>query len=95
MSFLKLNQFTFGQYLGAPFIWFENFYNVLINPRSPVRLGLFEAGRNTVIYTIFVTIGTLSIGLIAALMVNRQFRGKGFIRTLFLFPWAVSWLVII
>lgn len=89
MSFLKLNQFTFNQYLGAPFIWFENFYNVLINTRSPIRLGLMEAARNTIIYTIVVTFGTLSIGLLAALMVNRKFRGKGLVRTLFLFPWVV------
>lgn len=89
MSFLKLNQFTFNQYLAAPFIGFRNFYDVLINPRSPIRIGLFEATRNTVIYTIIVTFGTLALGLLVALMVNRQFRGRGIIRTLFLFPWVV------
>jgi multiple sugar transport system permease protein len=89
MSFLKLNQFTFNQYLGAPFVGFRNFYDVLINPRSPIRIGLFEATRNTVVYTIIVTIGTLSLGLLVALMVNRQFRGRGIVRTLFLFPWVV------
>ena len=89
MSFLRLNQYTINQYLGAPFVWFDNYYNLLINPNSPIRLGLFEAARNTFIYTLFVTIGTLSLGLLVALMVNRQFRGKGMIRTLFLFPWVV------
>ncbi|OGC03782.1 ABC transporter permease [candidate division WOR-1 bacterium RIFOXYA12_FULL_43_27] len=89
MAFLDLNQFTINQYLSAPFIGFENFYNVLLNPDSPVRIGVFEATRNTIIYAIIVTLGTLSLGMIVALMVNRQFFGKRLIRTLFLFPWVV------
>jgi len=89
MSFLRLNQFTLSRYLAAPFIWFENYFNVLLNPKSPIRMGIFEAARNTLIYTIFVTIGTLAVGMIVALMLNRQFRGRRFIRTLFLFPWIV------
>ena len=35
MSFLKLNQFTLGSYLFAPFVGFQNYYNVLINAQSP------------------------------------------------------------
>lgn len=89
MAFLDLNQFTINQYLSAPFVGFENFYNVLLNPDSPVRIGVFEATRNTIIYAIVVTLGTLSLGMIVALMVNRQFFGKRLIRTLFLFPWVV------
>jgi len=89
MSFLELNQFTLDRYLGAPFVWFKNYYDVLINSRSPIRIGLFDAARNTVIYTIVVTLGTTFLGMLVALMVNRNFRGKGFIRTLFLFPWVV------
>lgn len=89
MSFLDLNQFTMGKYLMAPFIWFENYYEVLFNPVSPIRIGLFEAVRNTILYTILVTFGTLWVGLIVALMVNRRFRGRGLVRTLFLFPWIV------
>lgn len=89
MSFLDLNQFTLNQYLGAPFIGLQNYYDVLINAKSPIRLGLVEATRNTIIYTIVVTFGTLFIGLAVALMVNREFKGKGLARTLFLFPWVV------
>jgi len=89
MSFLDLNQFTLNQYLGAPFIGLKNYYDVLINVKSPIRLGLLEATRNTIIYTVVVTFGTLFIGLIVALMVNREFKGKGLVRTLFLFPWVV------
>jgi len=89
MSFLKLNQLTLRQYLMAPFIWFNNYYDVLINPNSPIRIGIFEAVRNTAIYTVIVTIGTLAVGMIVALMLNRKFFGRPIVRTLFLFPWIV------
>ncbi len=94
MSFLSLNQFTISRYLMAPFVWFKNYYNILINPGSPIRIGLFEAIRNTVIYTVCVTLGTLWVGLIVALMVNRRFRGRALVRTLFLFPWIVPTYVV-
>ncbi|MFH1684150.1 MAG: sugar ABC transporter permease [Candidatus Margulisiibacteriota bacterium] len=89
MSFLKLNQFTLQQYLLAPFVGFENFYKVLIDPSSPIRIGLFEAVRNTIIYTVIVTLGTLAVGMVVALMMNRKFFGRTIVRTLFLFPWIV------
>lgn len=89
MSFLKLNQFTLQQYLLAPFVGFENYYKVLIDPSSPIRIGLFEAVRNTVIYTVVVTLGTLGVGMVVALMLNRKFFGRPIVRTLFLFPWIV------
>lgn len=89
MSFLSLNQFSLNLYLAAPFVWFKNYYDVLINVNSPIRIGLFDAARNTFIYTIVVTFGTIVMGMLVALMVNREFRGKGLIRTLFLFPWVV------
>lgn len=89
MAFLRLNQFTLQMYLLAPFVGFENFYKVLIDPTSPIRIGLFEAVRNTVIYTVVVTLGTLWVGMIVALMLNRRFFGRPLVRTLFLFPWIV------
>jgi multiple sugar transport system permease protein len=89
MSFLRLNQFSLQRYLLAPFIGFENYYKVLIDPNSPIRIGLFEAVRNTAIYTVVVTLGTLAIGMIVALMLNRKFFGRSLVRTFFLFPWIV------
>jgi len=89
MSFLKLNQFTLSQYLMAPFVGFENYFEILINANSPIRIGLLEAVRNTVIYTVLVTLGTTSVGMVVALMCNRKFRGKNIVRALFLFPWVV------
>lgn len=89
MSFLDLNQYTLSKYLSAPFVGFRNYFDVLFNPKSTIRIGLLQAVRNTIIYTIGVTGGTLTIGMIVALMLNRNFVGRRLVRTLFLFPWIV------
>ena len=89
MSFLKLNQITLGQYLGAPFVGLNNYAMILLDPNSPLRIGLIDSVRNTVLYTVFVTMGTLGLGMLVSLMVDRKFRGQGLVRTLFLFPWIV------
>ncbi|MDE2915464.1 MAG: sugar ABC transporter permease [Paracoccaceae bacterium] len=42
----------------------------------------------TLFYTIFGTIGAIVVGLFAALILNRDFRGQGAFRGLFLFPYV-------
>ena len=42
----------------------------------------------TVFYTVFGTVGALVAGLFAALLLNQTFRGRGFLRGLFLFPYV-------
>jgi multiple sugar transport system permease protein len=89
MSFLDLTSFTISKYLLAPFIGIKNYHEVLIDSSSPMRIGLIDAVRNTIIYTLVVTAGQLFIGMIVALMLNRKFAGRSLLRTLFLFPWIV------
>ncbi|MFA5927778.1 MAG: sugar ABC transporter permease [Candidatus Margulisiibacteriota bacterium] len=94
MSFLKLNQFTLFAYLGAPYVGLRNYSDALFNPASPMRLGLGHAALNTLIYGIVVTIGTISIGMIVALMLNRKFFGRALVRTFFIFPWVIPQFVV-
>lgn len=89
MSFLSLNNYTLSQYLGAPMVWFQNYYDVLLNPGSPIRIGLLQSVRNTLIYTMLVTAGQIGLGMVVALMLNMEFPGRSFVRTLFLFSWIV------
>ncbi|WP_170333553.1 carbohydrate ABC transporter permease [Ruegeria arenilitoris] len=42
----------------------------------------------TLFYTVFGTIGALVMGLFAAMLLNKSFRGQGFIRGLYLFPYV-------
>jgi multiple sugar transport system permease protein len=55
----------------------------------------------TLFYTVFGTIGALGVGLFAALLLNKSFRGQGILRGLYLFPYvapiiavAFSWLIL-
>ena len=42
----------------------------------------------TLFYTVFGTIGALVMGLFAALLLNKSFKGQGIIRGLYLFPYV-------
>lgn len=94
MSLLKLNQFTLGQYLDAPFVGLENYRRVLLDPANPLRQGLGSALRNTALYTLVVSILSITIGLGVALLMNRDFPGKAVARTLLLLPWIVPSYVV-
>ncbi|SPF80209.1 carbohydrate ABC transporter permease [Pseudoprimorskyibacter insulae] len=55
----------------------------------------------TIFYTVFGTVGALVMGLFAAMLLNRSFRGQGFLRGLYLFPYvapviavAFSWILL-
>lgn len=94
MSLLKLNQFTLGQYLDAPFVGLENYRRVLFEDHSPIRAGLGLALRNTALYTLCVSVLSVAIGLGVAVLLNRDFAGKGIARTLLLLPWIVPSYVV-
>ncbi|WP_245848218.1 sugar ABC transporter permease [Actibacterium ureilyticum] len=55
----------------------------------------------TVFYTVFGTLGALIFGLFAALLLNKEFRGQGILRGLYLFPYvapviavAFAWIIL-
>ncbi|MEC3861025.1 sugar ABC transporter permease [Mesobacterium sp. TK19101] len=55
----------------------------------------------TTFYTVFGTLGALLVGLFAALLLNKSFKGQGILRGLYLFPYvapviavAFSWLIL-
>ncbi|MEO6098528.1 MAG: sugar ABC transporter permease [Fibrobacteria bacterium] len=94
LGFLRSRKDRLLDYLSAPWAGFENYAQILFNPDSPIRSGLWDAVRNTALYTVAVTIGTLAVGTAAALMVNREFRFRAAARTLMLFPWIVPTYVV-
>lgn len=93
MSFLDLRVRTLKQFLGAPFIGLNN-YTDIFKDNSPLSYGLADAARNTFFYAIVVNTGTILIGLGAALLINREFRGRGIIRTLLLMPWILPTYIV-
>ncbi len=93
MSFLDLRVRTLKQFLAAPFIGFDN-YSDIFRDSSPLSFGLWDAVRNTFFYAIAVNVGTILIGLVAALLINREFRGRGIIRTFLLMPWILPTYIV-
>ncbi len=50
--------------------------------------GFFEAARTTLLYSVLGTAGAVLLGLAAALLVRRPFRGRGVVRGILLLPWV-------
>lgn len=94
LSLLEANKSTIEHYLNAPFIGLGNYWEILFSKDSIVRQGLWDALRNTVIYTVFVTGGTIFFGISGALLMNRTFKGRSVARTLMLFSWIVPSYVV-
>ena len=79
--------------------------SILKFPLRPVWIGLenytalFSDGRwwrsvwNTVVFTIFSVLFETVLGMVIALIVHSQFRGRGLVRTAMLVPWAIPGVV--
>ncbi|MBN1487533.1 MAG: sugar ABC transporter permease [Anaerolineae bacterium] len=98
MSFLDLNTSTLLQYLRAPFVGLQHYQHILKGLISgegdSLIRNLTQAIKNSFIFLFWVQGGTLVFGLILALLLNRDFRGRGLARTLVLLPWVVPTFVV-
>jgi multiple sugar transport system permease protein len=61
---------------------FDNFTAVLADPGFWASLG------TTVVYSVLSTLGSIAVGLIAALAFRRPFRGRGVLRSVMLLPYV-------
>jgi multiple sugar transport system permease protein/N,N'-diacetylchitobiose transport system permease protein len=69
--------------LGMPFIGLENYLDILSDP-------YFWASIGRTFYFMIVSIALeLIFGIGTALLLNRNFRGRAFVRSLVLIPWAL------
>lgn len=67
----------------AQFVWFANYIDLLGSPRLASIL------RVTFVYVVASVVGTLALGMLAALAMNLPRRGRAVIRGLIAIPWAV------
>ncbi len=65
------------------FVGFENYLDFFRNPDIITIL------RNTLVFSMSVVLWSLVLGLILALLLNRQFRGRGLARTLLITPFLI------
>ena len=77
-----LVQDAFG--LSTEFVWFENYVNLLQTPEYYQAIGV------TFTFSALVVFFSLSIGLLLAVMANRNIRGVQIYRTFLIIPYAVA-----
>lgn len=88
ISFLKLTQFTIGNWTRAPFAALDNFW-LSVNVGQPIGRGLFISLGVTCAYTVVVVGVSWILGMAAAVFLTDKFRGRGWLRSLFLLPYAL------
>src|SRR5215218_7117594 len=88
VSLLDLDQYTFRQWVHAPFIRFGNYTEAI------EKSNLLHSIRISVAYATIVTLATLPIGLAAALATQNRFRGRGLVRSIFLIPYVLPAFVV-
>ncbi len=89
ISFHDVGLYNLNDVFHAPFVGLEN-YKFVFNDFAFKWSGVNQwgAAATTVVYAFASTILTLLLGLIAALLLNRPFRARGLVRSVFLFPYV-------
>jgi multiple sugar transport system permease protein len=88
MSLLHLTQFFIRNWTAAPYGGLTN-YRVAMDVNGPVGKDLLHSFFVTVAVTAPVVGGAWLFGLAGAVLLDRPFRGRGALRTLFLVPYAL------
>jgi len=73
----------------APFIGFDNYREVIDDFAFKFQgLQSWGAAVTSIVYSFTATALTVLVGLVAALLLNRPFRGRGLTRAIFLIPYV-------
>jgi multiple sugar transport system permease protein len=88
MSLLHLTQFFIRNWTAAPYGGLTN-YRVAMDVNGPVGKDLLHSFFVTIAVTVLVVGGAWLFGLSGAVLLDRPFRGRGTLRTLFLVPYAL------
>ncbi|MER7620928.1 sugar ABC transporter permease [Streptomyces sp. NPDC126503] len=88
MSFRELTQFSIRNWSEAPWTGFDNFA-VAIDFDAPVGQALLKSFLTTCLFTVLSVGLCWLLGTAAAIFLQEDFRGRGFLRTLFLVPYAL------
>lgn len=69
------------------FVWLANYINVLTTSEFWSALG------RTLYFTLTSTVVETALGLLIALLLNENFKGVAFLRTIIILPWAMPTIV--
>jgi multiple sugar transport system permease protein len=88
MSFLELNQFFIREWLHAPLAGLDN-YRFAVDFNSAVGAELLHSFAITTAFSLTTVALSWSLGIFAATLLQRRFRGRTLLRGLFLVPYAL------
>jgi len=89
VSFHDVGLHNLNDVFHAPFVGWENYQKVFDDFAFKFQgMQSWGAAVTSVVYSFAGTTLTLIVGLIAALLLNRPFRGRGLTRAIFLFPYV-------
>lgn len=88
MSFLKLNQFTIRDWTHAPFIGFDN-YLVVLGSWNVISQALFHSFLVTIGYTVVIVGMSCFLGVLAAVFLADEMRGRRLIGSIFMLAFAL------
>ncbi|MET9610955.1 sugar ABC transporter permease [Streptomyces sp. NPDC006512] len=87
-SFRELTQFHIRDWTGAPWTGFDN-YELAVDVDRPVGEALLGSFLTTCLFTLLSVGLCWLLGTAAAVFTQERFRGRGFLRALFLVPYAL------
>jgi len=89
VSFHDVGLHNLNDVFHAPFVGWENYQKVFDDFAFKFQgMQSWGAAVTSIVYSFAGTTLTLVVGLIAALLLNRPFRGRGLTRAIFLFPYV-------
>ena len=89
VSFHDVGLNNLNDVFNAPFVGFENYRRVFDDFAFKFQgWQSWGAAVTSIVYSFVATAFTIFVGLIAALLLNRPFRGRGLARAIFLFPYV-------
>jgi ABC-type glycerol-3-phosphate transport system permease component len=94
LSLVGLTLFYIHYWTQAPFVGLQN-YKIALNFGGAAGSALLHSFWITIGYTLLVVGGSWLLGMVAALLLNGEFRGRGVFRTLFLIPYALPAYIVV
>jgi len=89
ISFHDVGLNNLNEVFNAPYVGLENYRKVFDDFAFKFQgMRSWGAAVTSIIYSFVATTLTVLIGLLAALLLNRPFRGRGVTRAIFLFPYV-------
>ncbi|AGZ41648.1 carbohydrate ABC transporter permease [Actinoplanes friuliensis] len=87
IALIDLDQYTLRRWLQAPFVGLDNFVEAF-------ESGLLHSIWISVSFAVIATVATVPLGVAAAVVTQNAYRGRAFVRAVFLIPYVLPSFVV-